>query len=58
MSPRSRCFSLLLLLFSFFFSLKILFFADSAAAIMFDLPPQARECFFVKCSDQESEITG
>ncbi|KAL8454407.1 hypothetical protein Emag_001434 [Eimeria magna] len=27
-------------------------------AVMFDLPPQTRECFFVKSQNQESEVVG
>ncbi|CDI81344.1 hypothetical protein, conserved, partial [Eimeria acervulina] len=37
-----------------FFSLFLL----PVSAIMFDLPPQTRECFFVKTSKQESDLTG
>lgn len=29
-----------------------------AAAVMFDIPPQTRECFFVKSLNQESEVVG
>ncbi|KAL8428562.1 hypothetical protein Efla_003333 [Eimeria flavescens] len=29
-----------------------------SAAIMFDIPPQTRECFFVKSQNQQSEVVG